>query len=311
MVDPNCNGELLDVEDGVKRITFKLPLGIDHVHCYLLRALDGSWILVDTGLGSVDAEATWRPVLDALDAPVERIVVTHAHPDHVGGAAEAAALTGATVFQGRIDNARGEAIWGRTRVEGLFDEFQRAHGVPEGDLGTGGLTIRLPSSPQLLDEGDAFDGWRVLVLPGHADGHIVLERDGLLVAGDTILGTITPHVGVYPRGRDDPLADYVQSLERIAELRPRLALPGHGPLLADAAGRAREIAAHHADRLDTTAATLAAGPRTAHEVSAAVFEHVPVAQMRFALTETVAHLERLVRLGRARRLEGHPVRFAA
>ena len=74
------------VEKGVRRVTFALPFGIDHVHCYLLRSSSGGWILVDTGLGSADPEAQWRPVLDELDAPIEQIVVTHMHPDHVGGA---------------------------------------------------------------------------------------------------------------------------------------------------------------------------------------------------------------------------------
>jgi glyoxylase-like metal-dependent hydrolase (beta-lactamase superfamily II) len=151
----------------------------------------------------------------------------------------------------------------------------------------------------------------VHILPGHADGHLVLERDGVLVAGDTILGQITPHVGLYPQGRPDPLEDFVRSLERIAELAPRLALPGHGPLLDDAAGRAREIAAHHADRLAATAEALSPQPSTGWQLSRALFGHVAPSQRTFALTETLAHLERLVRLGRAERVEGRPVRFAA
>jgi glyoxylase-like metal-dependent hydrolase (beta-lactamase superfamily II) len=86
------------VEQGVRRITFALPLGIDHVHCYLLRSSTGGWILVDTGLGSRDPEAKWRPILDELDAPIEQIVVTHMHPDHVGGARDIHELTGAPVL---------------------------------------------------------------------------------------------------------------------------------------------------------------------------------------------------------------------
>jgi len=50
------------------------------VHCYLLRSTSGGWILVDTGLGSRDPEANWRPVLDELDAPIEQIVVTTCIP---------------------------------------------------------------------------------------------------------------------------------------------------------------------------------------------------------------------------------------
>ena len=300
----------LPVADGVLQVTLPLPLGIDHVNCYLLRAPDGSWTLVDTGLGLGDQEALWRPVLDALDAPVQRVVVTHMHPDHVGGARDLAVLTGAEVLQGRLDHARAEQIWGSGRREGAFDEYLHEHGAPAELLGGAGAGIRLPDAPTPLDEGDEVDGWRVLVLPGHADAHIVLLRDGVLVAGDTILGGITPHVGLYPGGLDDPLDDFARSLGRIEELRPALALPGHGPVLTDAAARAREILAHHGDRLDTTAAALGRDPQTAWEVSRTVFEHVPTSQFRFALTETLAHLERLVRLGRAERFEGRPVRFA-
>jgi glyoxylase-like metal-dependent hydrolase (beta-lactamase superfamily II) len=307
----DCKTEPVEVDEGIRRVTFRLPLGIDHVHCYLLRARDGSWILVDTGLGHGDQEELWAPVLEALDAPVTRILVTHAHPDHVGGAAAVAELTGAAVFQGRHDRERAEQVWAEADAYAVFDDFLRSHGVPEEVLDRRRFRLRMPPEPQLLDEGDDFDGWAVEVLPGHADGHVVLVRDDVLVAGDTILGGITPHVGVYPDGLADPLRHFVASLERIAELEPRIALPGHGPLLDDAASRAREIVAHHRDRLDRVAASLDATPRTAWELSRQLFGHVAPGQYVFALTETLSHLERLEALGRAQRLEGRPVRFTA
>src|SRR5262245_64772484 len=59
--------QVQEIFDGVRQVTFRLPLGIDHVHCYLLRSESGGWTLVDTGLGTADPEAVWRPVLDELD----------------------------------------------------------------------------------------------------------------------------------------------------------------------------------------------------------------------------------------------------
>ena len=70
---------MVEVEKGLYRVTFSLPLGIDHVHCYFVRSSKGGFILVDTGLGSRDPEKRWRPVLDRLDGPVEAIVVTVPH----------------------------------------------------------------------------------------------------------------------------------------------------------------------------------------------------------------------------------------
>ena len=118
-----------ELESGIHRVTFDLPFGLDHVHCYFLRSSNGGWILVDTGLGTRDPEARWRPVLDELDAPVERIVVTHMHPDHVGGAADAAGVTGAPVWQGREDYAQCVQAWGNRDPE-RFVAYWESHGMP-------------------------------------------------------------------------------------------------------------------------------------------------------------------------------------
>ena len=71
------------------------------------------------------------------------------------------------------------------------------------------------------------------------------------------------------------------------------------------------IAAHHTERLTVVASVLDRTPRTAWEISSSVFAHIVRAQHMFAVTETLSHLERLVALGRAERLEGSPVRFTA
>jgi len=299
---------MLDVEKGLRRITFALPFGLDHVHCYLLRASTGGWILVDTGLGTRDAEARWVPVLAALDAPIERIVVTHMHPDHVGGARDAAGMTGAPVAQGRADYAQCVQAWGG-RDSGSFVAYWAEHGMPEHLVeGIADESERLLSAvhwvegPELLDAGDDVDGWRVEVLPGHADGHIVLLRDGVMIAGDVILGGITPTIGLYPNSRPDPLGDYLETLDRIEALAPRVAYAGHKDPVGDPAGRAREIRAHHVDRLSRTAAALDGRPSSAYAVSLALFgRELSPTLRRFATAEALAHLERLVREGRAER----------
>jgi glyoxylase-like metal-dependent hydrolase (beta-lactamase superfamily II) len=310
---------MVDLEEGLRRITFPLPLGIDHVHCYFVRLSSGGWLLVDTGLGSRDPAGQWRPVLDALDAPVERILVTHMHPDHVGGARDVAELTGAPVFQGREDFAQCLGAWGPDRDPGRFARHWAENGVPDDALedvvaATSSLAtmVHYAPAPELLEAGADVDGWNVEVLRGHADGHIVLFRDGVLIAGDAILARISPVVGLYPNSRPDPLGDYLETLGRIEALAPRVAYTGHGPSIDEPAVRARELREHHRERIDRTEAALSVVPVNAWQVS---FELFPAdlagGQRRFAVAETLAHLERLVFEGRAARLDGGGYTLAA
>jgi glyoxylase-like metal-dependent hydrolase (beta-lactamase superfamily II) len=191
----------VSLADGVERLTLPLPTGPKHVHCYLA---DGT--LFDTGLGLGDAP--WESL------EVQRIAITHFHPDHVGGAAAAAQATGAPVFQGGLDYGQCERVWGSDDWPERIAAWFLKHGVPEAvaeDLIAQGHAfapfIRYAIDPELLYEGSELDGWRVVELPGHADGHLGFLRDGVLIAGDHLLRKISPAVGLYPESRPDPLGD--------------------------------------------------------------------------------------------------------
>jgi glyoxylase-like metal-dependent hydrolase (beta-lactamase superfamily II) len=299
---------LFDCEPGIKRLTLALPTGPKHVHCYFLRGDDG-WTLVDTGLGLM--ETPWEAILAGLDAPVVRIFITHMHPDHVGGAAEAAAATGAPVVQGALDYEQCERVWGSTdwpeQIAGWFRLHGASPAVADELIASGHVFadfVRFVWRPTLVEPGDEVDGWRVHWVPGHADGHLALERDGVLIAGDCLLAPITPAIGLYPGSRPDPLGDYFATLEAIAALDPRVSYGGHGATIEAPAARAREIRAHHDERLDATASFLTDEPRTGFDVSYDLFgRELPPIQRRFAIAETLSHLERLVADDRAVRHE--------
>jgi glyoxylase-like metal-dependent hydrolase (beta-lactamase superfamily II) len=299
---------MLELPGGIRRVTFRFPFGVGHVHCYFLPGRDG-WTLVDTGLAFPDAESRWAALAAELGGPLERVVITHFHPDHVGGGADVAEATGARVFQGAHDYDQCERVWGRPDWSERLADYMVANGMPQREAAelrheadTFAPYIRFARDPAPLSAGDEIDGWEIVELPGHADGHICLLRDGVLLAGDHLLPEITPTVGLYPDGRPDPLGDYLVSLGRTIELAPTLALPGHGEPITDPVRRARELLDHHRNRLDQTRSALDARPQTAYELSLALFgQRLRPSERRFAVAETLAHVERLVCTGRAAR----------
>jgi glyoxylase-like metal-dependent hydrolase (beta-lactamase superfamily II) len=303
---------LSELDDGIVRITMPLPWALDHVHCYAVPG-PGGWTLIDCGLGTRSTLAWWREALNQLDGrPVERIVITHYHPDHIGASAELAELTGAgEVVQGALDRRMTVKAW-MEDDGGEFERYLADHGMPadmaaESATAEGGTAVH-PAEPTLLvSEGDAIklgdETYRVLELPGHADGHIALLglHSRRLFGGDVLLDEITPNVGRWPDTDVDPLGRYLETLGRLSGMAPSMVLPGHGPAITDAAGRAAEIAGHHHQRLDDTAAALAAGAESAWETAQLIWKDEPLGfhEQRFALVEAISHLERLEADGRA------------
>jgi glyoxylase-like metal-dependent hydrolase (beta-lactamase superfamily II) len=299
-----------ELPGGLRRVTMPLPSRPGHVHCYLLPVDDG-FMLVDTGLGLPDAAELWAAELANLPGPVSTIFVTHFHPDHLGASADVRDLTGARVVQGSLDAAQSEMTWKNEQWSIHLAGWFRRNGVPDEVtkelLQQGELFrpfIRPVLDPDLVEDGDRLHGWEIVAAPGHADGQLTLLKDGVLIAADHLLARITPTVGLWPASRPDPLGDYLGALQRTIDLAPAIAYGGHGETVTDPVGRARELIAHHAERLRVTAAAIGSEPRTAYEVSFPLFgDDLRPASRRFAVAETLSHLERLVVLDRAGRTE--------
>jgi len=313
---------ITDLGGGVRRVTQPLPWALDHVHCYVVDGADGV-TLIDAGLGTPGTERRWREALVALGSPtVAQVIVTHYHPDHLGCSAALVELCGAgRLLQGAHDWALTPIAFGDAGEPGSFLRHLLRLGMPD-DLARDSATeedalpIRFSTPSKLLEEGDAVDlageTFRVLRLPGHADGHIALyaEHSGRMFGGDVLLEEITPNVGLWEDTTSgDPVADYLASLTRIEELAPAVVYPGHRRVVERPADRAREIRDHHARRLDVHEEALRAGAATPYEVALRVFgERLGLHERRFALVETAAHLVRLAGLGRAR--ETAPYHYA-
>ncbi len=144
--------------------------------------------------------------------------------------------------------------------------------------------------------------WFVVHTPGHTEDHICLHNreDGLFLAGDHVLPTITPHISGLSMF-EDPLKEFFLSLDEAAALPDvKLALPAHGHPFADLAARCEAIKEHHVDRLETVdQISKAIGPATVQAFSQRLFKERSWGPM--AESETYAHLEHLRILGNAER----------
>ncbi len=292
-----------------------MPFALDHVHCYAIAGGDDGWTIVDCGLGTPGTVQRWSTALEDLGAShVSRIVLTHHHPDHLGASAALAEATGAEVVQGSLDAVVTRRVWAQPRNLDGFDLHLHELGMPAEIAAAAianedALPVRAAQPKRLVDEGDrielAGEPFRVIVLPGHADGHIALlgEQSGRLFGGDVLLAGITPNIGRWSPLSEDPLSAYFRTLERIAELNPTIVYAGHREPITDPARRAAEIREHHRVRLDQHTVALREGAETPYDVSLHVWgDGLSAPDQRFALTEASAHLVRLAEEGRAQEI---------
>jgi glyoxylase-like metal-dependent hydrolase (beta-lactamase superfamily II) len=148
--------------------------------------------------------------------------------------------------------------------------------------------------------------WRVVVGSGHSPEHACLldQAGGVFIAGDQVLPTISSIVGVWPTEPDaDPLGDWLWSLDKLKREVPNevLVLPSHGLPFRGLHARLDALAAGHAKSLDRLERSLAE-PKRAVDVFGALFARpIDDGLLGMATSESLAHLNHLVRTSRARR----------
>ena len=309
---------------GVFRLVLPLPFpGLSRVNAYLLTSGDGA-TLVDCGIYDPALDGGgWADLVEALrvcdSSPddIARLVLTHPHIDHYGLAAKVVEETGCEVWMHEsaaedLDMYRDpQAV--AFRVREMFSD----HGVDSDDAEElsafedwRGYISGIVEPTNNVADGDLLEvgdrSWVLVHTPGHAHSHVCLWDAGtrLLISGDHLLASITPHID-FKRGEDeDPLGDYLASLAKVEKLGAEWVLPGHGRPFEDGAARARVIARHHDRRLGSIVQVIRNEARTASEITDEIFGTTLLNfQRRLALGEALAHLAYLRHTGEIERVE--------
>jgi glyoxylase-like metal-dependent hydrolase (beta-lactamase superfamily II) len=311
VVDPRAAGAQ-ELAPGVWRL--RLPWtwdGVDHVNAYLLT--DGEeHVLVDCGPGGdPSCGAAFERALAATGVPasaIGRVMLTHAHSDHVGQLRAVVERSGAEVWRHPASEHVDAIIREPERSAARRMGRARAEGVPRGELDwfgdvreeVEGIGEPLPRACALEDGGvvpSPLGPLHVLATPGHAPSHVALVQPerGIAILGDTVCAVFAPYYD-YGFSRD-PVGEMLASLQRLAEIGPvALALPGHGRPLADLPAvlvRDREGIGRS---LSAVRGAVGAGPAGAYEIGRRAFGRATSAFSTFARTNLAAGYLRHLRV---------------
>ncbi len=189
---------------------------------------------------------------------IEHIVLTHTHPDHVGGVARYAETCDATV-------------WAR---RGREPRFTDATGI---------------EPDRTFREGTKIGSLTVIETPGHAPDHVAFATDEGIVSGDLAVaeGSVVVAAG------EGDLRAYLTSLRRLYAKNPTALYPGHGPVIENPRATIRRIIDHRLHRERRVLDAVRGGARTLPEVTDSAYDKDISAVREFAERTVAAHLEKL------------------
>jgi glyoxylase-like metal-dependent hydrolase (beta-lactamase superfamily II) len=288
------------------------------VNCYVVTSDERS-LLVDTGGMHEESEAVLHKGLLDVGVNMDRldVLITHMHSDHIG-LLPTVQTDDNTVYFNRpevriLDAAREQGGFGQR-----MSRMTKQAGFCGVDLDNAfklqpGLRYAPPdaSTFSLVEQGTRIEvgeySFECVETPGHSPGHICLHdaEKKLMLCGDHVLNQISPNIATWHED-DDPLTDYLASLEKAKSYDVELALPGHRTNIEDFAGRIDELISHHHERLDEVTDILADSKLNAHDIASRMkwnmrydtWEDVRMIQRWFATGEAISHLRYLQREGR-------------
>ncbi|NLX91779.1 MAG: MBL fold metallo-hydrolase [Firmicutes bacterium] len=319
---------------GIFRIELPLPdFALQTVNSYLLKG-DERDLLIDSGIDEKECRAALLKALRELDVDLERtdFFITHFHEDHFG-LAPSIASNRSTIYLTFPEAVYWEDLgrWKAGLVHGLkngfpeeelkkfinntpdflkkfpLDEIKEAVKFYEGRTPSRKTRFQIIGDGEILNVGKY--SLRCLMTPGHSCGHICLyePNEKLLFSGDHILETITPAIFLWSGDDQNPLADYLRSLDRVFNLEIETILPGHRRAFRNHRDRILEIKKHHCRREGEIASVLDVNGKSAYEIASKVSWNIPLPWDKFtvelrwmALAETLAHLKYMEQRGKVK-----------
>lgn len=312
---------------GIHRIPVPIPFVAagGPVNVYAIEEKDGGLLLWDSGLGTEEATGALAAAFERLGRrfdEVRRILVSHAHVDHYGGARFVEERSGGAIpaYAHPVDGVKfveGGSRW-RDR-QPLYGAYLMRLGVPlevllaVRDQGERSFSLaRRVREVRPLHGGEVIETrhltLRILHMPGHTPGLLCLHdpEHRLLFSSDHLLERVSPNpiIELGPNGEEGhfrPLLAYVESVGRVRALELDLVLPGHATPFSDHRAVIDRLLGFYEKRQARIRALLAEAPRSAWDMSRALFPAAKTSDAFLTVSETIANLEVLEQRGEASR----------
>ncbi len=310
----------IEIAEGILWFRLPMPIALDHINIYLLEDNDG-WVLIDTGMSDPVSIETWEIILKEYTTkrPIKKIIGTHFHPDHVGLAGWLIERTDAEFWMSQIEwlSAR-QAYLDKEEISlvkmrkfydlaGLGADEKNLYHEIGNDYRD--MVSPVPSVYNRIDKETVFivggRTWRPIFGSGHSPDHVTLynEKDQILLGGDMLLPRITPIIAVWWQEPDgNPLDGFLKFLHGLnIPSKETIILPAHDRPYKGLSTRITDLIQHHQNRLEITF-NACNEPVTASSIMKKLFKRdLDAFQIRFAIGETIAHINYLIREGEVTR----------
>lgn len=293
---------------GLFRLRIPIPNNpLKELNSYVIKGQERS-LIIDTGMNRIECEEVLLKGIRELELDLNKtdLFITHMHADHsglIGKVATKDSLVYCSKPDAIMINLQGKLI-------DIMSNFISMGGFPGDEY-----QIAIEKHPgyryrckEYVDftyakDGDIFSygnyNFTAIATPGHTEGHLCLydQEKGILISGDHILGDITPNISLHMPG-EDPLTEYLASLDKTASLDLQIVLPAHRSIIEDGYARIKELKEHHMKRADEVLTILRnKEAQNAYQVAAEMtwdmtipYDQFPIAQKWFASGEALAHL---------------------
>lgn len=271
---------LTKVTSDIHKLVIQFPEGMGEVNCYLIEGKHG-YTVIDTGTNSKQAKEGWEKVL-ASGIVVEKVVLTHAHQDHIGLAKWFQQDVGVPVIVSDLSYKEMK----KNRVLGIKDRLNRLvvkHGGQRLPAGIEDEASIYDFEPDRIFENNQHiqlgrDFYQAIWSPGHAPDHFCFYHKAkkVMIIGDHVLKEINPVIGLWSGEEQNVLKDYFASLQAIKKYPTDIALPGHGEPIYHLHDRVDEIMLKHEQRLEQILASVSYESKTANEVCYEIYGTVNI-----------------------------------